>query len=51
MAPARPRLASAGHLAKADYVPVDVSQFSPEQIDMIEQDIKQYGSRVFLVGQ
>jgi uncharacterized protein YukE len=43
--------AIAGHLVKADYVPVDVSQFSPEQIDMIQQFIKQYGSRVFLVGQ
>jgi uncharacterized protein YukE len=41
----------ADHVAKADLVPVDVSQFSPEQIEMIEQDIKQYGSRVFLVGQ
>jgi hypothetical protein len=39
------------HVAKADYVPVDLSQFSPEQIDMVEQYIMQYGSRVFLVGQ
>jgi uncharacterized protein YukE len=39
------------HAAYADYVPVDVSQFSPEQIDMVEQFIKQFGSRVFLVGQ
>jgi hypothetical protein len=36
--------AIADHLAKADLVPVDVSQFSPEQIDMVEQFIKQYGS-------
>jgi uncharacterized protein YukE len=43
--------AIADHVAKVDYVPVDVSQFSREQIEMIEQFIKQYGSRVFLVGQ
>jgi uncharacterized protein YukE len=42
--------AIASHVAKADYVPVDVSQFSPEQIEMVEQYIKQYGSQVFLVG-
>jgi uncharacterized protein YukE len=42
--------AIAAHVAKADYVPVDVSQFSPEQIEMIEEYIKQYGSHVFLVG-
>jgi hypothetical protein len=41
----------AEHAAYADYVPVDVSQFSPEQIDMVQQYIKQFGSRVFLVGQ
>jgi len=42
--------AIASHVGKADYVPVDVSQFSPEQIEMVEQYVKQYGSQVFLVG-
>jgi hypothetical protein len=40
----------ADHLGKADYVPVDVSQFSPEQIAQVQQYIQQFGSRVFLVG-
>jgi hypothetical protein len=38
------------HLGKADYVPVDVSQFSPEQIAQVQQYIQQFGSRVFIVG-
>jgi uncharacterized protein YukE len=41
----------ADHVAKADLVPVDVSQFSPEQIEMVEEYIKQFGSHVFMVGQ
>ena len=40
----------ADHLGKADYVPVDVSQFSPEQIAQVQQYIQQFGSRVFIVG-
>jgi hypothetical protein len=30
--------------------PVDVSQFSPEQIAQVQQYIQQFGSRVFIVG-
>ncbi|MQA81804.1 MAG: hypothetical protein GEV10_25585 [Streptosporangiales bacterium] len=38
------------HVRKADYVPIDVSQFTPSQIRLVEQEIKPYGSKVFLVG-
>lgn len=38
------------HLGKADYVPVDVSQFSPEQIAQVEKFIEPLGPRVFTVG-
>jgi hypothetical protein len=41
------------HLYKADYVPVDVSKFSPEQVRRIEQFVSEKGlaPRVFIVGQ
>ena len=40
------------HLAKADYVPVDVSQFTPEQIAKVQKFITDngLGPRAFLVG-
>ena len=38
------------HLGKADYVPVDVSQFSPGQIAQVERFIEPLGPRVFIVG-
>jgi uncharacterized protein YukE len=40
------------HLNKADLVPVDVSQFTPEQIVVIEKFIadEKLGPRVFIVG-
>jgi hypothetical protein len=40
------------HLNKADYVPVDVSKFSPEQVVRIEQFVSEKGlaPRVFIVG-
>jgi hypothetical protein len=39
------------HLNKADYVPVDVSQFSPEQIANVKELIGPLGPRVFTVGE
>lgn len=39
------------HLGKADYVPVDVSTFTPSQIAQVKAFIQQYGDRVFLVGE
>jgi hypothetical protein len=40
------------HLEKADYVPVDVSRFTPEQITRIENFIVErgLGPRVFILG-
>jgi hypothetical protein len=38
------------HLDKADYVPVDVSQFTPAQIAQVKQFIGPLGPRVFTVG-
>ena len=40
------------HLGKADYVPVDVSRFTPEQISRIERFIAErgLGPRVFILG-
>ncbi|MEV4417451.1 pre-toxin TG domain-containing protein [Catellatospora sp. NPDC049609] len=40
------------HLAKADYVPVDVSQFTPDQIAKVQKFITDngLGPRAFLVG-
>jgi hypothetical protein len=38
------------HLGKADYVPVDVSQFTPEQTAQVQEFIEPLGSRVFTVG-
>jgi hypothetical protein len=39
------------HLEKADYVPVDVSRFTPEQVAQIKEFIGPLGPRVFLVGE
>jgi len=41
----------ADHLGKADYIPVDVSEFTPSQIAQVKAFIQQYGDRVFLVGE
>jgi RHS repeat-associated protein len=38
------------HLAKAQFVPVDVSQFTPAQTAMVRDFIAQFGSRVFIVS-
>jgi hypothetical protein len=38
------------HLDKADYVPVDVSKFTPEQIAKVKEFIGPLGPRVFTVG-
>lgn len=38
------------HVGKADYVPVDVSQFAPEQIARVREYIQRFGDRVFVVG-
>jgi hypothetical protein len=38
------------HLDKADLVPVDVSRFSPDQINRVQAFIAPLGPRVFLVG-
>lgn len=38
------------HLGKANYVPVDVARFTPEQIAKVEQFIGPLGPRVFMVG-
>lgn len=41
------------HLTKADLVPVDVSQFTAQQVTLVEQFIadRGLGPRVFMVGQ
>ncbi|WP_020393247.1 hypothetical protein [Kribbella catacumbae] len=39
----------AGHLGKADFVPVDVSGFTPAQAGMVQDFVDQLGSRVFTV--
>jgi hypothetical protein len=38
------------HLAKADFVPIDVSRFTPAQVELVRQFIQDLGPRVFLVG-
>jgi hypothetical protein len=38
------------HLGKADFVPVDVSQFTAEQVAEVQHFVEQYNPRVFLVG-
>jgi hypothetical protein len=38
------------HMAKADYEPVDVSQFTPEQVALVRTFVQDLGPRVFLVG-
>lgn len=38
------------HLNKADYVPVDVSQFAPEQAARVREFVEPLGPRVFIVG-
>lgn len=40
----------ADHLGKADRVPVDVRQFSRDQIALIRAHIERYGDDVFIVG-
>jgi hypothetical protein len=41
------------HLSKADIVPVDVSQFTPEQVVKVKQFLadKKFGPRVRIVGE
>ncbi len=39
------------HIGKADFVPVDVSGFSSEQVAQVQQFIAPLGPSVFLVGQ
>lgn len=39
------------HLLKADFVPVDVSKFTPSQIEQVRQFVRTLGPRVFLVGE
>ncbi|CRK61008.1 hypothetical protein [Alloactinosynnema sp. L-07] len=39
------------HMTKADWVPVDVSQFTPEQIARVREFIGPLGPRVFTVGE
>lgn len=42
------------HLAKADYVPIDVTRFTPEQVEVVRRFIQTLGPesspRVFLIG-
>jgi hypothetical protein len=38
------------HLNKADYVPVDVSQFTPAQVARVREFVEPLGQRVFIVG-
>jgi hypothetical protein len=45
------RRAILNHLGKANYVPVDVSRFTPAQIAQVRQFIQNLGPRVFLVGE
>jgi uncharacterized protein YukE len=39
-----------GHMAYSEYVPVDVSQFTPQQVAEVQRFIEPLGPRVFLVG-
>lgn len=39
------------HMNKADWVPVDVSQFTPEQVERVREFIGPLGPRVFIVGE
>ncbi|MBC6451730.1 hypothetical protein [Actinokineospora xionganensis] len=39
------------HMNKADWVPVDVSQFTPEQVARVREFIGPLGPRVFIVGE
>ena len=39
------------HVEKADFTPFDVTGLSPEQIARVKDYIKQYGDRVFVVGE
>jgi CdiA C-terminal tRNase domain len=38
------------HLAKADYVPVDVSRFTPDQVALVRDFVDRLGPSVFIVG-
>jgi uncharacterized protein RhaS with RHS repeats len=40
-----------GHMRKADFVPVDVSGFTAQQINQVEQFVRPLGPSIFLVGQ
>jgi hypothetical protein len=40
----------AEHVAGADFVPVDVSQFTPSQIAQVEAYIQRFNGRAFIVG-
>lgn len=37
-------------MTKADFVPIDVSQFTVEQIKQVQEFIEPLGSKVFIVG-
>ncbi|MDZ7914315.1 MAG: hypothetical protein U5O16_21140 [Rhodococcus sp. (in: high G+C Gram-positive bacteria)] len=39
------------HVQKSEFVPIDVSRFSPEQISEIKEYIKKFDDRVFIVGE
>ena len=39
------------HMAKADFVPVDVSGFTEAQVSQVQQFIEPLGPSVFIVGQ
>lgn len=39
------------HVEKADFTPFDVTGLSPEQVARVKEHIKQYGDRVFVVGE
>lgn len=39
------------HLEKADFVPINVSQFTPEQIARVREYIAPLGARVFIIGE
>jgi hypothetical protein len=47
----RSQAAIDANIEKADFVPVDVSQFTPAQTALVQQYIQQFGPQVFLVGQ
>jgi hypothetical protein len=38
------------HIDKADFVPVDISGFSPAQASKVQDFVDQLGSQVFTVG-